>query len=98
MENKCFYELLGWQGGTIHDVAKELGVDSTDLLYGKPKNSIGIDSDYMKGQFAFGTCSKEFVKNTLLPKYKGNLDFWLGYKRGEIIGKDYYLNKIESAF
>lgn len=80
---KALFDLLGWQGGTIHQVAKELGfADTSILLYGKPEAThICMDSDYMLGHSAYSTCSQEWVKERLLPKYRGNKDFWLGYMR-----------------
>ena len=79
-ETKPFFEMLGWQGGTIHQVSDEIGVPVEVLLYGKPSSTLGSNCDYMKGQYAFSTCSKEWVRERLLPMYKGNADFWLGYK------------------
>lgn len=77
---QCLYTLLGWQGGTIHQVGEALGVNGLDLIYNEPKETF-IDSDYMKGQFAHDTCSIEHIRTVLIPLYKGNLDFWLGYMR-----------------
>lgn len=87
-ETKCFFDMLGWTGGTIHQVAEELGVDANDLLYGKPIQPLRTDCDYIKGQYAHDTCEKTWVRDRLLPKYKGNIDFWLGYKRA------YYLQNV----
>jgi len=86
-ETKCFFDLLGWQGGTIHQVGDALGVDGLDLIHGAPDqiarkdNNYTNPSDYILGQYAHDTCSTEFVRNRLLQKYKGNLNFWLGFKR-----------------
>lgn len=82
----CFYDLLGWQGGTIHQVGHELGIRGSDLLTTKPKDT-ATDSDYMKGQYAYSTCSHKWVHERLIPKYRGNLDFWLGYKTAYLIDK-----------
>lgn len=80
-QNNVFslYDLLGWQGGTIHQLSDCFGVSSNDLVYGEPDNTIGIDSDWMLGQFAYDTCSKEFVMRELFARYRGVKDFWLGY-------------------
>lgn len=79
---QAIFNLLGWQGGTIHQLADVTGVDANSLLYGDPgEMKICSDSDWMKGQYAFSTCSTEFVRNNLLSQYKCCKDFWLGYMR-----------------
>lgn len=79
---KALYTMLGWQGGTIHDIALMLELTPEQLIYAKhDQGKIGIDSEYMQGQFAFSTCSTEYVKEKLLPINKGNLEFWLGYMK-----------------
>ncbi len=78
---KALFNLLGWQGGTIHQVGEALGVNGLDLIYNEPTNGRGLNRDYMAGQFAHDTCTLEYTREVLLPKYKGNLDFFLGYMR-----------------
>lgn len=88
MENYCktnniqaLYLLLQWQGGTIHQLSDVLDVPAETLLYGIPSNTLGAASPFMLGQWAFSTCSSEYIKNTILKAYRGNSDFWLGYMR-----------------
>ena len=96
-ETKCFFDLLGWQGGTVHDAGKALGVDGLDLIHGTPdqhareNNDYTIPSDYILGQYAHDTCGIEFARSRLIPKYKGNLNFWLGFKRAAYLAS---LNKV----
>jgi hypothetical protein len=68
---------FGWQGGTIHQVAAEVGVDSAELLYGHPA-SIHLASLYSLGACSLETCSKSWRVNRLAPKRKGERDYWLG--------------------
>ena len=88
-------EALGWQGGTIHQLADVTGCDAGDLLYGQPTSTI-LSSPYSLGASAVRTCSREFNLRVNFPKSKGDLNFWLGVARGvelshalgERIGKD----------
>ena len=68
---------LGWQGGTIHQVAKETGVDVSTLLYGTPVSET-LGTDYSHGWFAARTCTLAHNKTVVFPKYFGNVEFWLG--------------------
>jgi hypothetical protein len=73
-------DAFGWQGGTIHQLAEETGLDIFQILdidKSEP-SSKRIDSDYSRGRFAFNTCSVEFNLKNNYPKKKGNLDFWSG--------------------
>lgn len=81
---QSLFALLGWTGGTIHQVSDEIGVDSDILLHGKPSSTYTA-SDYMLGQSAFSTCSREWITDRLLPQYKGNADFFLGYMRAAYV-------------
>jgi hypothetical protein len=77
---KSLFELLDWQGGTVHQIADVFDVPAETLLYGMPSASC-LNSQYMRGQFAFDTCSKAYTKDVLLKAYRGSADFWLGYMR-----------------
>lgn len=78
---QSLYSLLHWQGGTIHQIADLLDVPAETLLYGMPADTRGAATPLMLGQWAFSTCSNEYIKNTLLKAYRGNADFWIGYMR-----------------
>lgn len=77
--NLC--KALGWQGGTIHQVAKATGVDTGTLLYGKP-SSESTASDYSLGWFAARTCSFEYNRDHNFRAFHGVADFWLGVAEG----------------
>jgi hypothetical protein len=85
---KALFELLDWQGGTVHQAADVVDVPAETLLYGMPVSTLGVGTAYMQGQCAFDTCSKEYTKNVLLKAYRGNADFWLGYMRASSLKKE----------
>lgn len=76
--------VLGWQGGTIHQVAKEIGCSTHDILYGEP---ISQSTDYVGGWFAARTCSLEHNRKVNFPAARGNLQFWLGASHGFALGQ-----------
>ena len=82
---KCLYDVCGWQGGTIHQIAEELQISVDDILSDKPPADTSTYSDYMKGQYAYSTCSLDFVQRKLKPMYTGNPDYWKGYIRAAFI-------------
>lgn len=85
--------ILGWQGGTIHQVAKEIGVSTHDIIYG---DSIQND-DYKAGWHAARNHSPQENHQHYFSKHKGNKDFWIGAAdgygcmKGVILG--WYKNK-----
>ncbi|MCR4319790.1 MAG: hypothetical protein NUV74_05565 [Candidatus Brocadiaceae bacterium] len=79
----AYLRAVGWQGGTIHQVASELGCDSTALLYGKP-NAGPLTSDASSGWFTGRTCGIESIRGAVKTRH-GNIDFWLGYARGQCV-------------
>ena len=82
---QSLYSLLHWQGGTIHQVSDVLDVPTETLLYGMPSNTRGAATPFMLGQWAFSSCSTEYIRNILLKSYRGNADFWLGYMRASTL-------------
>ena len=64
---------FGWQGGTIHQLAAETGVDVRTLLY--------ADSAYTD-RFAQGCCALETCglayRLKLAQRTHGDVAFWLG--------------------
>ena len=78
---QALYTLMQWQGGTVHQLADAVDVPAETLLYGIPSTTLGMNSSYIQGQFAFDTCRPEYVKAVLLKAYRGDADFWLGYMR-----------------
>lgn len=67
---------FGWQGGTIHQIAKETNVPVNVLISGKPSESF-FGSDYSLGSICLETCSRPWRAH-LGNKRKGNVDWWLG--------------------
>ena len=72
---------LGWQGGTIRQVAAEIGCKAEDILNSSPTD-MTLNTAYSRGWFAGRTCTVEFNRHTNFPPRKGNLDFWLGVADG----------------
>lgn len=86
IRTQMLLKAFGWQGGTIHQLAKETGCEVQDLLYGEPKFDYYGSSatlyrpsrDYLNGFSAAGTCSLDFNLSNNFPKNHGNLDYWFG--------------------
>ena len=78
---EAIMKALGWQGGTIHQVAEETGCAVHDLLYSAPKSEY-IGTDFSHGWFAARTCTLEHNQTVNFPKHNGNIEFWLGVARG----------------
>lgn len=78
--------VLGWQGGTVHQVAEETGLTETDIVHCETHtmSTMGMGSDYNKGWFAARNNSLEFNRSVVFPKYKGNLAFWMGAADGKM--------------
>ncbi len=72
---KSYLIALGWQGGTIHQIAKEFGCNVNDLLYANASD-ISQNSDYRAG-LEHGK-NKRQVELGIKDLYFGVLDFWLG--------------------
>ena len=75
-------QALGQQGGTVHDLCKELGLDSTKFLYSDIDESGGINSDFSRGWFSVTTCDKEHL-NTCFTTNNGNLSYFFGVISGQ---------------
>lgn len=75
---------LGWQGGTIHDLATEIGlnVDQILNLHTYSPRYTGLDGDNSAGWFATRTCSVQWFKVVIKPRYIGNIEFWHGVLEG----------------
>lgn len=74
---KNLLHYFGWQGGTIHQLAQETGLDVDTLLYADRPAAIHLTSKYSQGACANETCSLA-MRLSFLPEVKGNRDFWLG--------------------
>ena len=73
---------LGWQGGTIHQVAEETGCSVADLLYAE---TISHSFSHSQGWFAGRTCSTQFNKDVNFPNHKGDVQFWHGVADGLVV-------------
>lgn len=69
---------FGWQGGTIHQLAKETGCSAHDLLYSERQEH----TTSIQGWFAARTCDRKHNVNVVFPQHKGDLQFWLGFADG----------------
>lgn len=69
---------LGWQGGTIHQVAKETRCNSTILVHGEHLYC----ADYINGWNTGRACSPQKNAREHLETKKMNYDFWLGVAHG----------------
>lgn len=75
--NLC--KVLGWQGGTIHQVAEATGLSVSTILDGKSREG---SADFHGGWFAARTCSLEWNRAKNFPANQGNEQFWLGAAAG----------------
>lgn len=77
LRTKNLMTLLGWQGGTVHDACKKIGLDAHDFLY--------ADADFDYGCFDYEPCF-DFKRGYLesgdieirIKQNAGNLQYWLG--------------------
>jgi hypothetical protein len=65
--------LLGWQGGTVHDACKEIGVDVHDFLYSTADfDDSGPCLDFRRGYQESGDIAIYLSENI------GKLQYWFG--------------------
>ncbi|AUR87610.1 hypothetical protein NVP1101O_199 [Vibrio phage 1.101.O._10N.261.45.C6] len=71
-----FLELLGYKGGTIHQVSKVTGLTLDQILnlHTIPYTSYKTTSQ-ITGSVMF-TCSGIYIRETMSPEYRGDTDFW----------------------
>ena len=70
---------IGWQGGTVHQVAEYTGLSVPDILsLQKHEPYSGLNSPDGAGWSCIRTCSLEWNRERIFPKYHGNIDFWAG--------------------
>jgi hypothetical protein len=79
---EALYYYFGWQGGTIHQLVEVTGVSIDDILYNSYQRQQGLNSAYNSGFSGVRTCSRDWRKNTLAPKYFGNVPYWHGVIEG----------------
>lgn len=66
---------FGWQGGTVHDLCKEIGCVVDDFLYNECSE---YEQDHRFGWFAYRTNSLEYNRANILDGKKGCVKFWIG--------------------
>lgn len=71
---------FGWQGGTIHQLAKVTGLTTSQILE-IDKHIPENKTDNSLGWFAYRTCSLEHRVNVCFPERLGNIDYWHGVWR-----------------
>lgn len=70
-------------GETIPELARLTGCSAADLLHAAElPYSGGLASAHVGGFSAVRTCSMEWRRDTLAPRYVGNLEYWQGVIAG----------------
>lgn len=69
---------LGWQGGTIHQVAEATRLTHAQILNLDATPERGTSN----GWFAVRTCSHAYLQKRIFPDRQGNVAFWAGAARG----------------
>lgn len=76
---------IGWQGGTVHQLCRELGLDVVKFLRHEPESK-HLGSDYSLG-CCINTNSMQYRKDCIIPTRQGNYDYWVGAARSlELVG------------
>ena len=78
---QALFVALGWRGGTIHQVAAETGCEVADLIYWNSENAVTNRGAAYACGYRVSTSGNLQANN---PKYRGNLNFWLGVADGII--------------
>ena len=73
---------LGWQGGTVHQICQEFGVEAHEFLYHPQYSYYEYEQIYQIGWFGIRTCTRKYFLENLLPRHKGNLLFVFGVLSG----------------
>lgn len=74
--------LIGWQGGTVHQLCEYLGVDVNKFLW--DEKDLSKDSNYTLGLYC-STNSKAYINSHIVPKYKGDTQYWIGAAVGSTL-------------
>lgn len=71
-------KILGYSGGTIHDLSKEIGLTVTQILdIENMRYTDGVfDSQAKSVGLITNTCGPVWIKENLIPVYYGSLNFW----------------------
>jgi hypothetical protein len=72
---------LGWQGGTVHQVAEETGLDVSEIINGNRHSE--AQEAFANGWFALRTCTLAFNRERNFPARRGQLGFWMGVAKAQ---------------
>lgn len=75
--------VLGWQGGTVHQVARETGLTVEEIIYTDRTLDTINGKSTSPGWFANRTCSLDHQRAVCFPARQRDLAFWMGAARGE---------------
>lgn len=75
--------VLGWQGGTVHQVAAATGLAVDQIINGDRNSEKPWGDTYWHGWSATRTCSLRHNHDIVFPKYMGDVNFWMGAARGK---------------
>lgn len=74
---EALYYYFGWQGGTVHQLAKATGLSVQDILYREH------GPEPLSGGFsAVRTCDTAWRRDNLAPKNRGDWAYWRDVMRG----------------
>lgn len=76
--------LVGWQGGTVHQLCEYLGIDVNKFLWNE--KDLSKDSNYTIGLYC-STNSKDYINSYIVPKYKGDVQYWIGAAVGSLLNQ-----------
>jgi hypothetical protein len=74
---------LGWQGGTVHQVAEETGLSVSEIIESNRHDH--SQEGHSHGWFALRTCDLAFNRERNFPVRKGQIGFWMGVAKAQEI-------------
>lgn len=80
------FHFLGWQGGTIHQVAALIGCEVNDLIYGELTNNNPNWYLYIWGRNWKDLNEQEKKDN--IERFGGYLEYWLGVRDSDLLIED----------
>lgn len=69
---------LGWQGGTIYQIANEFGISADSILYGRVSHPIQGALGYLAAE-KIKLDSYSVVSSEVIQENKGKISFWVGF-------------------
>jgi len=81
-------KILGYTGGTIHDLSKELGLPVNQILdiETAPYEAGVFEGKAKSVGLIVNTCGSKWIKENLLPTYYGSFNFWKAAIRSVDLG------------